>query len=893
MDKSSEKQSQDIEKNISEEIRLSNIRLKHALNSAKIGIHEWNIATNEFIWDERLYEFWGLPYAVPLNLELILKGVHPEDRDRIRNTTKELLEKGPDHKYSIQYRVIGIETGILRWLELTGEVFYFNGKPSKVIGIAVDITERKKDEASLKQWENIFTHAQWGTAIVSASNDKFELLNPEFASMHGYSVEELTGQPIASVFAPEWIKEIPANIALAHEKVHHVWEAEHIRKDNSRFPVNIDITTVKNEQGDPLYRIIGVTDITQRKKAEQAIIDSENHYKYLFQNLNSNFATHEIILDNKGNPVDYRFLEVNDAMEKTTGLKASEMIGKTARELFPETEQYWIEKFAEVAQTGISTVYENFSKELGRYFELKLYSPQKGEFAMLATDITERKQAELKLKESKEHFELLFNLNPDAVNLIRVNDGHIANVNQGFTIFLGYMPEEAVGKTTEELHLWANPEDRINIIHELQEHGFCNNVEVHFYRKDGKMVVGIVSAKVIDIYGTAHYLTVTRDISLRKQYENALKESEKTLKDSQKIAGLGSYKLNFQTGTWESSEILDSIFGIDSNFEKSIKGWTEIIHPDWKNLMLNYLQNEIIAKKQKFDKEYQILRINDHREIWVHGMGELLFDTYGTLLYMTGTILDITARKHAELIIQKQNSELQKLNATKDMVFSIIAHDLRSPFNSLINSNKLLSEMLAQGDIKDALYWSSVLHQISNQTLDLLENLLEWFKVQTGQLTPNISKNSIKLIVDEVVALFDEIARQKDIKIQNNIIDTKLIPLDKNITKTILRNLMNNAIKFTEHSGNISITSVRNSETAEIVISDTGIGISKETLPDLFTISKNKSTFGTANEKGTGLGLIICKDLIEAQGGKIWVESEIGKGSAFHFTIPDTTSKTS
>jgi PAS domain S-box-containing protein len=209
---------------------IDNLRLAYALESAKIGIYEWDIAKNEFVWDERMCEFWGIPFGKPLNLDFIIKGIHQEDRSFLKSTIDGLIEKGPHGKSHIQCRVVGIENGINRWLELTGHVLYENGKPSRVIGTARDISEQKSDEEKLKKWENIFLFAKLGTYIDSVDGKKIELINPEFASMHGYSVEELSGPAIETFLAPEYWTELPLNQAIANEKGHHVWESVHIKK---------------------------------------------------------------------------------------------------------------------------------------------------------------------------------------------------------------------------------------------------------------------------------------------------------------------------------------------------------------------------------------------------------------------------------------------------------------------------------------------------------------------------------------------------------------------------------------------------------------------------------------------------------------------------------------
>ncbi len=616
---------------------------------------------------------------------------------------------------------------------------------------------------------------------------------------------------------------------------------------------------------------------------------SDDYYKRLFRNVNVDFAINEIIYDKENNPIDFKIIEVNRSFEESTGLKSEELIGKKGSEIFPNTEQYWIDMFGKVVQTGKSATYEGYSLVLNRYFELKVFTANEGEFAFLSSDVTEKRKAIKKMEEAKVHFELLFELNPDAVVIINFSDFTITNVNSGFCQALGYKKEEVIGQTSQQLNIWESKDARNEILHQLNENGYCSNYEANFRRKTGDIIVVMVSAKIIDINGTKNILIVSRDITLKKKFETALKENEKLLKTSQKIAGLGSYKLNIKTGYWESSEILDSIFGIDASYDKSIDGWAKIIHPDWREIMINYLQNEVIGKKQKFNKEYKVIRQTDLEEIWVHGIGELQYDTNGNLLYMSGTIMDITNRKRNEIIIQNQNSELRKLNTTKDLLFSIIAHDLRSPFNVLINSNDVLIEYLTNEDISEAKKWSSIINRISHQTLDLLENLLDWYKLESGKLTPTISTYDLKSIVEEITPLFTENASIKDIKINNHIIDSCLVHFDKNFIKTVLRNLINNAIKFTPNNGTISISYKKHNTEFEIIISDTGIGIPKEKISSLFEYNFDKTTTGTSNEQGSGLGLNLCKELIELLGGKIWVESIINKGSTFHFTIPITS----
>lgn len=606
----------------------------------------------------------------------------------------------------------------------------------------------------------------------------------------------------------------------------------------------------------------------------------------VFNYLNSNFALHEIILDEHQAPVDYRFLAVNSAMEKATGLTAAQMIGKTAREIFPHTEQYWIEKFAQVAQTGIADQFENYSSELNRYYEMKLFSPCKGQFAMLATDITDQMLDRNNLKEIKDHFELLFNLNPDSVTITRLRDGLIIDFNKGSTDLLGYSRDEVIGETTLVERLWVDPNQRQEFRERLVKDGYCNNFESSFRCKDGSILIGMVSSVLFNYNGEPHLLSVTRDITARKNAETALRESEHMLKESQKIAGFGSYKLNFNNRIWKSSKVLDAIFGIDAAYTRSISSWINIIHPDFRKELNDYLQFNVIQNKQKFDKEYKIIRQSDQEERWVHGMGELVFNSHNKLKYMVGTVQDITDRKKAELIIQQQNKVLTDLNNTQNKLFSIIAHDLRNPFNILLNFSEMLMHSSDEFNQKDIVLLASQMNIVSKQTYNLLENLLEWFRLQTGHLTPKPIQGNLRSILLEVLQLSNEMAAKKEIAIVNHIKPHIIVLCDKEMTKTILRNLISNAIKFTNHHGQISLDATTSGTYVNITVTDTGVGITTEILTQLFSFETNATTFGTENEAGSGIGLHLCKELIEKQGGKIWVESEVNKGSCFGFSLP-------
>ncbi len=374
----------------------------------------------------------------------------------------------------------------------------------------------------------------------------------------------------------------------------------------------------------------------------------------------------------------------------------------------------------------------------------------------------------------------------------------------------------------------------------------------------------------------------------RKQSETALFESERDLHESQKIAGLGSYNLNFSTGTWTSSEILNSIFGIGDDYPKSVNSWFDLIHPSWKDIMNEYLQKNIIEKHEQFDKEYKILRKIDNTERWVHGKGELTYNNEGTLSSMYGSIMDITQRKLAEEEILIKNQLLQAINAEKDKFFSILAHDLRGPLSAFVSATQIITDEIQTIGIDEIKYITGSMKTSATNIYTLLENLLEWSRLRRGGMDFVPEKLNLKNKISSSVSVFSETASKKGIAIDVSIPDDIMIMADAHMLDSVARNLISNAIKFTPAGGTIKVYAIRKEgKKIEVMVSDSGIGMTPELKSKLFMIAEKTSRPGTEGESSTGLGLLLCKEFIEKLGGTIWVESEAGKGTSFYFTLPN------
>jgi signal transduction histidine kinase len=235
--------------------------------------------------------------------------------------------------------------------------------------------------------------------------------------------------------------------------------------------------------------------------------------------------------------------------------------------------------------------------------------------------------------------------------------------------------------------------------------------------------------------------------------------------------------------------------------------------------------------------------------------------------------------------LEEANQELQKVNATKDKFFSIIAHDLKNPLTSMIGFSDMMSEFMESFSEKQLMDTIKVIQSSSKKLYKLLENLLEWSRCQLGTIRYEPEKIDMNFVSVAAIDLLQESAALKDIKLHSTVPKNTIVVADRNMVITILRNLASNAIKFTPEGGEIKIESRINGKFVEFSVVDNGIGIKAEIQDKLFQIGTHHTTLGTKEEKGTGLGLILCKEFIEKHGGKIWVESEEGKGSKFKFTL--------
>jgi signal transduction histidine kinase/uncharacterized protein HemY len=362
--------------------------------------------------------------------------------------------------------------------------------------------------------------------------------------------------------------------------------------------------------------------------------------------------------------------------------------------------------------------------------------------------------------------------------------------------------------------------------------------------------------------------------------DEAINYLEKGLKVMEKI----DYKIHIQNAL----EYLAEGYAKKKNFEKSYafqKRYSAIhdsIYTEESNRKIAEMQTLYETEKKDKQIAVQELTIKNQRN------RQYFLLALAVLLLILGVMLwrRYQFRLKINRILDEKNQELIKLNAIKDKLFAIIAHDLKNPLSAFRSITQSLSENVLAISKEEIDYFLKQLNHSASHLFDLLQNLLSWAISQVGKLPFLPEKIHLKSIIQENIELLKANAQEKQITIIEDIETDTTVEVDKQMLRTIIRNLLSNAIKFTTENGKIHIYGKMIHNLLEISIEDNGIGIAEEDALKLFKIEEDVSQIGNSGEKGTGLGLLLCKELVEKNQGEIGVSSELNKGSRFYFTIP-------
>lgn len=498
-------------------------------------------------------------------------------------------------------------------------------------------------------------------------------------------------------------------------------------------------------------------------------------------------------------------------------------------------------------------------------------------------DITEQIKNEEIISKTEEKYRLLVETMNEGLLIINTT-ADIVYVNLKFQEILKTPSNDLIGQNVSK---YLCPESLPLVLQEFEKRkmGLKGNYEAQLQLNIHEIIpIQIASSPIFDEKGNFEgAVALITDLTERKKTELALVKSEARFRKIMEFLPDIVSILNKDGQLVYNSPASSRIHGYSSKEFENLKTM-DLVHPDDLKGFIEAFSKVLKFPDDITSKQYRY-RNKDGSYTWMEAMAtNNLKDP--TLEGIITVSRDITERKVAEEKINKMLEELSDANLMKDRFFSIIAHDLINPFNSLLGLSQLLSKNADKYEPEKIKHFSNMIHESAKNGYKLLENLLDWSRTQTNRFEFDPYFYPLGELIDESIEIIEGQLLTKEMQIIKNFDPFTSVYTDKNVINTILRNLISNAIKFSPIGSKIEISSYFDPKYCIVSIRDYGTGIPENKIHKLFQLNSNYSTAGTLNEKGTGLGLILCKEFVEKQEGQIWVESKINEGSIFHFSIP-------
>ena len=581
----------------------------------------------------------------------IMDLVAPESRELVKKNILSGYEKTYEHQALHK-------DGTIFTVEVTGKSIPYDGRQVRVTAIR-DITERKQAEKALRQSEEKYRMITENSPAVSwTTSEKGEtiFISSNLERVYGYNPKEIYKQGadlwLGRIHPEDKGQVLQEFQALFNKDKPYDVQYRIQRKDGEWIWIHDKASIIRTIEG--VRHAFGIfSDITERKQAEEELRNSEERLKILFESAPDAYY----LTDLKG-----KFIDGNRAAEKVIGYKKGELVGKSFLEIKLLSKKQILKagrllvKNARGQATGPDEFILHQKDGTHIIAEIRTFPVKiKGKTLVLgiARDITDRKNAEKAIRESENRLKLAMEAARDGLFDWNMETGDMYFSPRYYTM-LGYEPYEMPAAYETWISL-LHPDDRdyaVSIIQEyIDKKRKSHKIEIRLKTKSGGWRWVLSRGKLIEKNekgATKRMVGTHSDITERKQAEKKMINSNFWLEESQRVSRIGSYIFDIPKNNWTSSKILDDIFGISDTDNKDFAIWVNIVHPEQKEEMLSYFQNEVLEKHVPFNKEYRIVRISDGEERWVHGLGELSFDENNNPVKMLGTIQDITERKLAE-----------------------------------------------------------------------------------------------------------------------------------------------------------------------------------------------------------------------------------------------------
>ena len=767
-----------------------------------------------------------------------------------------------------------------------------NGRQCRIA--VIDITERKNAEEKLAQQSAVLKAViESSTGPIFSVDRKYRYTS--FNSLHAAVMKTLFG---ADIEIGHSILDYHTNIdnrisaqmnidrALCGESV--TMEAYAGDKALSERYFEISHNPIRDSQGEITGVAVFARDLTEHKRTEKALLESEEQYRNLFESMDEGFALCEMVYDEAGKAVDFRYLVINPAFAKLTGLPKEQVAGRTVREVIPGIEPFWIENYAQVVQSGCSKQFDNYVADLGKHYEVYAWRSGTGRFAVVFNDITERERAEEKLRVSRDRFRAIFDR--AGMGIVIANEmGFIEDCNAAFSEMLGYDKEELPHKHYKDVTFSEDLDRNLDPVRQMITGQIDKyQMEKRYMRKDGRQIWCNITLSAIrgNNGELIQILTVVDDITERKRIEKALRESEEKWRSL--VSVLPDYV---------------SLIDLEGRFlflNHYPKGFTkkEVIGSSVYQY-LSTQSKEIFKKEIDECQNTRKLRKFEHTGKENHGIMSA-YETYLVPILeknkVTSTLSisrDITDRKRDEEALKKYSENLKELVdertkqlqqaarlATLGEMATMVGHDLRNPLQVVISMVFLAKGMLISADtplVESQLSITEILDEIE-KSCSYMNQIVSDLQGYAGPLNLELVETDIHQLIGNALS-FLEIPESVKVstEVENGLPE---ITVDPEKIKRVIVNLVNNSIQSMPKGGQITITAIRKGESVVLTIRDEGAGIPNENIPKLFL------PLFTTKSKGIGLGLAICKRLVEAHRGSIVVASKVNAGTEVTIEIP-------
>jgi PAS domain S-box-containing protein len=747
-----------------------------------------------------------------------------------------------------------------------------------------DPTEPGDDE--LRVFKAIADHAFYANVITDSENN-FRYVNHYFAELCGYAPEEMIGRSISLVHTPEQVA-VSRGIIETSAKNGFSEPQEHwyLRRDGTEFPLLVGCVTVEIDGG--ACTAMSAVDVSPVHKAEAA-------YKTLFTEMLDGFAHHRIICNDRGEPVDYRYLAVNPAFERMTGLRATDIVGRTVMEVFPGTERSWIDTYGKVALTGEPIRFEDYSGVLDKRFEVAAFCPAPGEFACIFQDVSESKRAVEALRRSEGELQR-------TQRLARLGswtwDAATDETSWSKTLFelFGFDPTSGTPTFADQAALYtpASYETLAKAVAETVEDGVPYELELEIVRSDGAPgwlwnrgePLTDAEGRITGLWGSS------QDITDRKRAERVLHQSQRELLQAQQSAHLGTWRWNFEADTVEWSDELFSIFGLDPASTPPRFPAQEPLFVPESYQALSVAAAETVKSGVPYDIEVQIVRAGgETRWIWAHG--EAIVAPDGRRIGLWGSHQDVTDRRRQE--VERANLEAQLARAQRLESVGRLAGGVAHDFNNMLtvilgHSERNLARLRPEDPVHADL---EQIRQAAERSADLTRQLLAFARNQPASPTVIDVNETVANALNMLGRLIGE-----DIELVwkpgANVATARI---DPSHVSQILTNLCVNARDAIADVGRIIIETNNVSfddeycgrhpdylpgDYVQLAVTDNGSGMDSETLVHAF------EPFFTTKElgRGTGLGLATIYGIVRQNDGFATASSTPGVGTTFNIYLP-------